>query len=311
MSQDRASQKQTLAIDFTQEDAVSRVYPQAPLLSSKHLSWQGIHLSHYWQPPHETPEYQPRQYLICIHLGQPVTLQQQWQDGLSTNAFQSYGDISIYPTMRSLRETWNADAEFLEIYLNPTLFSKVAYESFDGDSLEVLPQPNIRDPLIQQLGLSLKSELETTVVDTSNIESRGSRLLAESVSSVIVVHLLKQYSSRKPIIREYTDGLSQQKLQIAIEYIQAYLNTDISLDKLSQAVGMSMHHFSRLFKKSVGYSPYQYVLKCRIERAKMLLLQRQLSIADVAFAVGFASQSHFTQHFKRFVGITPKQFLKQ
>ena len=305
------SQNRTLAIDFTQEDAVRRVYPEAPLLSSRHLPWQGIHMGHYWQPAHETPEYQPQQCLISIHLGQPVNICQRWQDGLSTNEFQSYGDVSIYPTTRSLQETWNAEAEFFEIYLTPTLLSQVAYESFDGDVVEVLPQPSIRDPLIQQLGLSLKSELESTVADTGAIASKGSRLLAESVSSVMAIHLLKRYSSHKPIIRDYSDGLPKYKLQVAIDYIQANLGANISLHELSQTVGMSMHHFSRLFKKSVGYSPYQYVLKCRVERAKMLLLQRQLTIADIAFAVGFASQSHLTQHFKRFVGVTPKQFLNQ
>lgn len=302
-------QNRTLAIDFTQEDAVLRVYPEAPLLSSKHLSWQGIHLGHYRQPAHETPEYQPQQCLISIHLGQPVNISQRWQDGLSTHEFQRYGDVSIYPTTRSLKETWHADAEFFEIYLTPTLLSHVAYESFAKDAVEVLPQPSIRDPLIQQLGLSLKSELESTL--TGAIADRGSRLLAESVASVMAVHLLKKYSSHKPVMREYADGLPQYKLQIIIDYIQAHLDTNISLHELSNTVGMSRHHFSRLFKKSVGYSPYQYVLKCRIERAKTLLLQRQQTIADVAFTVGFASQSHFTQHFKRLVGITPKQFLSQ
>lgn len=306
MSQDR-----TLEIDFTQEEAVLQVYPQAPLLSSKNLSWQGIHLSHYWQPPHETPEYQPRQCLISIHLGQPVTIGQHWQDGLAINEFQRYGDVSIYPATRSLSETWNADAEFFEIYLAPTLFSQVAYELVDGEHLEVLPQPNIRDPLIHQLGLSLKSELESTEIETSDIVKAHDRLLVESMSAVLAIHLMKYYSSRKPVLRDYSDGLPKYKLQIAIDYIQSHLNSDISLDKLSQEVGMSVHHFSRLFKQSLGCSPYQYVLKCRIERAKRLLLQRQLSIAEVAIAVGFSSQSHFTQHFKRLIGATPKQFINQ
>ncbi|WP_250564893.1 helix-turn-helix transcriptional regulator [Adonisia turfae] len=61
----------------------------------------------------------------------------------------------------------------------------------------------------------------------------------------------------------------------------------------------------------MGCSPYQYVLRCRVERAKRLLLQRKLSIADVALTVGFSSQSHLTQHFRRHVGTTPKRFLKQ
>lgn len=300
----------TLAIDFTQEDAVLQVYPQAPLLSSNNLSWQGIHLHHYWQPPHETPVYKPSQCLISILLGQPITYQQYWQDGFSTTELQIYGDVSICPTMRSLRESWNAECEFLEICLQPDLFLQVADESINAESLEILPQPNIRDPLIQQIGLSLKAELENTISDTARMQEVGTRLFAESASTMLAVHLIKHYAVKKPIISEYLGGLAKYQLRTAIEYIQAHLNEDISLKAIAQQVGMSMHHFSRLFKQSSGYSPYQYVLRCRVERAKMLLLQR-LSIAEVALAVGFTSQSHLTQHFKRFVGITPKQFLNQ
>ena len=304
-------ERSILTIDFTQEASVLSVYPQKPLLSSQSLSWKGIHLSHYWQPPHETPEYRPEQCLISIHLGQPLTLQQSWRNGQSSNEFQTYGNVTIYPMTRSLKESWNADTEYLELYLASELFSQVAHESLDVNRLEILPQPNICDPLIQQLGLSLKSELEQKDIDAPTEEDVKSRLLAESISSVLAVHLMKTYSSQLPVIQDYSGGLPKHKLQLAIDYIQANLATDISLYEMAQTVGMSMHHFSRLFKQSLDYSPYQYVLKCRVERAKRLLIQKRLSIADVALTVGFSSQSHMTQHFKKQVGVTPKRFLHQ
>ena len=301
----------TLAIDFTEEASVLGVYPQKPLLSSKTLDWHGIHLSHYWQPPHETPEYRPKQCLISVHLGQPMTLQQSWRNGRSGNQFQTYGNVTIYPAAQPIQESWNSDAEYLEVYLNNDLFSQVAHESINAQRLEILAQPNIRDPLIQQLALSLKAELEQRDIETSAEEDVKSKLLAESVSSLLAVHLMKTYSSQRLVPSDYSDGLPKHKLQLAIDYIQANLAEDISLHELSRTVEMSMHHFSRLVKQSLGHSPYQYVLKCRVERAKRLLLQRKLSIAEVAFTVGFSSQSHLTQHFKKQVGTTPKRFLKQ
>ncbi|HEY9665038.1 MAG TPA: helix-turn-helix transcriptional regulator [Allocoleopsis sp.] len=90
-----------------------------------------------------------------------------------------------------------------------------------------------------------------------------------------------------------------------------HLETDLSVAEIADAVQMSPYYFSRCFKQSIGLSPYQYILQQRIERAKQYLLQRDLTLAEVAQQVGFASQSHLNRHFKRFVGMTPTAFLQQ
>lgn len=74
---------------------------------------------------------------------------------------------------------------------------------------------------------------------------------------------------------------------------------------------MSTYHFARLFKQSIGVTPHQYVIRCRVARAKHLLLQGELNIAEVAKSVGFFDQSHLTKHFKRLVGVTPKTILQE
>jgi AraC family transcriptional regulator len=74
---------------------------------------------------------------------------------------------------------------------------------------------------------------------------------------------------------------------------------------------MSPYHFSRLFKQSTGHSPYHFVIKCRVKRAKELLLNSDLSIAQITYTVGFANQSHLTNHFKRMLGVTPKMVRQQ
>jgi AraC family transcriptional regulator len=60
----------------------------------------------------------------------------------------------------------------------------------------------------------------------------------------------------------------------------------------------------------MGVTPHQYILQCRIDKAKYLLQHSELSIADIAARVGFCDQSHFTRYFKRIVGVTPKQLLQ-
>ena len=71
---------------------------------------------------------------------------------------------------------------------------------------------------------------------------------------------------------------------------------------------MSRFYFCRLFKKSVGATPYQYVMQQRVEMAKRMLQQQGLSIADVAFDCGFANQSHLGRIFKKHTGTTPKKY---
>ena len=78
---------------------------------------------------------------------------------------------------------------------------------------------------------------------------------------------------------------------------------------MATLVQMSPHYFSHLFKQSMARSAYQYVIRCRVEQAKNLLLQGNVTIAEVAYKVGFANPSHLNRHFKRLLGVTPKQIL--
>jgi AraC family transcriptional regulator len=83
------------------------------------------------------------------------------------------------------------------------------------------------------------------------------------------------------------------------------------LEATASEVGMSRYYFARLFKQSTGLSVHQYLIQCRIERAKQLLKQKKIAIANIATQVGFVDQSHFTRYFKRIVGVTPKGFLEK
>ncbi|MEM1392749.1 MAG: helix-turn-helix transcriptional regulator [Cyanobacteria bacterium P01_H01_bin.150] len=85
----------------------------------------------------------------------------------------------------------------------------------------------------------------------------------------------------------------------------------MSLNELARLVQISPYHFTRQFKKSTALPPHQYIIRTRVERAKQLLKQGNLTIAQVAYVVGFSHQSHLNRHFKRLVGVTPKVFVKQ
>ena len=74
---------------------------------------------------------------------------------------------------------------------------------------------------------------------------------------------------------------------------------------MAAQAGLTPSHFCRVFKRATGVTPHQYVMKARLDRARDLLGQSDLSIAQVAEMTGFTSQSHFTRAFRQYAGDTP------
>ena len=94
--------------------------------------------------------------------------------------------------------------------------------------------------------------------------------------------------------------------QEIINYIQTNLNTTLTLEKLAALASLSPRHFSRQFKLYTQMSPNQYIIRCRVETAELLLLHTDIPIVDIAILVGFHSQSHLNRHFKRILKVTPQ-----
>jgi AraC family transcriptional regulator len=103
-------------------------------------------------------------------------------------------------------------------------------------------------------------------------------------------------------------GLSPDRLARAIRFIDASLGASLHVDDLARHVHMSPFHFARMFKISTGHSPHLYITLRRIERAKELLEQTSMALAEVAQAVGFATQAHFTGVFRAYTGTTPRVY---
>src|SRR5262249_27120158 len=101
------------------------------------------------------------------------------------------------------------------------------------------------------------------------------------------------------------NGLPRARLNRVIEYIEANLDREVALNALAETAGMSPHYFSELFKQSVHFSPYQYVLRRRIEHARKLLNDPGVTVLEAAVRCGFSDQSQFTKIFRRVMGVTP------
>jgi len=83
---------------------------------------------------------------------------------------------------------------------------------------------------------------------------------------------------------------------------------EIKLAELAQVAGVSNFHFAREFKRTTGTTPHQYLIKFRVERAKSLLTENELPLAEVGLRSGFSHQSHFTRLFRKITGTTPHMY---
>ena len=86
------------------------------------------------------------------------------------------------------------------------------------------------------------------------------------------------------------------------------MEDELGLDELAQSVGLSTAHFARMFRKSTGETPHQFVLRQRLERAKAMLRAPDARILDVAVACGFKTQQHFAQVFRDVCGFSPTRY---
>jgi len=91
-----------------------------------------------------------------------------------------------------------------------------------------------------------------------------------------------------------------------LSYIEDNVGEDISLSEIAAVSGLSVSHFKRLFRESVGLPVHQYLIRRRLERAKELLAEGKLSISQIAIETGFAHQSHLARHMRRVFGISPR-----
>lgn len=132
------------------------------------------------------------------------------------------------------------------------------------------------------------------------------RLFADSLCLGLAMHVYRRFGETRSERGEAGARLTHRQLQRIDDYIDAHLDQSIGLDDLAQAVGLSRFHFSRVFSNTLGRSPYQHVIRKRLERARHLLVSSELSVAAVALCAGFSSQAHFSALCRRELGATPR-----
>jgi AraC family transcriptional regulator len=275
-------------------------HDQSPVLFARRASWDGINLTHYRFRSGELPQHASPDHLITLSLEGNCSGEITTASGFQTRS-RTKGTVCVIPAGQSYSARLEGESEHVAMFLDPSLLLRAACESrVTPGKVEVLESCAPNDPVINGVGMALLAELES--------DRLGGRLYAESLANVLAVHLLRHYTSSRQLDRRLVGGMSGQKLQVVLSFIDGNYDRDLSLAELASAAGMSTFHFSREFKRATGKAPHQYLMKVRIDRAKMLLAQSEMPLIEVSLRSGFSHQSHFTRLFRRLTGTTPQAY---
>ena len=121
-----------------------------------------------------------------------------------------------------------------------------------------------------------------------------------------VVYLCEKYGTAVSDDKKHHDK-NFDNIRKAIIYIRDNIREKINVDTLAQICGMSKYHFIREFKRITHYTPVMYVNVIRIELARRLLSEKNISISEVSERCGFENLSYFTKTFKKYTGVTPSE----
>lgn len=295
--------KEQELVDFSDSEQILKLTNSQRLMNSHSAGWKDIYLEFHSASSLQVDNYVSPQHQITMStLKKPKKIIQ-----IYNNRHQAIitkpNFVSIIPAFSG--HHWAESKEYVEgvhLVLEPKLIGRVAHEIVNPDLVELIPKSLIHDPLIYQILLNLKKQLEISKVQ--------SKLYAESAATFLSVHLLHNYTVSIIKHSNFNQGLNNLKLKQAREYIHDNLDHKISLDELAQLMSLSRYYLIRMFKKSLGMTPYQYITQCRINKAKQLLKETQLDLIEIAIKCGFCDQSHFHNQLKKWTGVTPKQFRK-
>lgn len=273
---------------------------------SQDAGWQPLHAAIFEEAPFRETETAIGHPSLIYHLSRPTEVRRKIEDGRPEQALIGPRRFCLTPGDTTAEWQHGGHPEILQVYLRKSVYAAAVREMYGGDesTAEVVPRFAVTDPLLEQLAVALMTALRTG--------STTDRLYIETLAQMMAVHMARAHSTRARAGRPMpVDGLARRRMQRLLEYIEAHLDGDLSLEAMAAEVDLSPFHLSRVFKAELGQSPHQYVLGRRVELAKALLRDTAMPVASVAQAAGFSSQSHLSGWFRRNVGTTPAVYRRQ
>lgn len=225
-------------------------------------------------------------------------------DGQTQEAVAQPGMSWIVPAgTHETRLEIGSEMECLHLYLPPTLLDRSALADYDIDPAksELAYAGGLSDPMMLQFGAAFRGLMGRSPQPTD-------RLFVDGMQAALAAHLVGNYTVDRWHLPERKPSLDAKRLNRVLDFIEARLDTDISLEDLAAEACLSPFHFSRIFRDATGLSPHRFVTDRRVQAAKEKLALDGSSFVEIALDTGFGSQANFIRVFRKATGLTPGQY---
>lgn len=221
-------------------------------------------------------------------------------EGVGQYRVQSPYDFDLVPGGASGVWEDHAPCDMVSVRLAPSLLTSTAEAlALPGGRAELAPKIGGRDPLVEHVVRALLAELQAP--------APAGRIYADSLATALTTRLLQNFAVVGFAGRQ---TLSKPQVRRIVEFVEANLDGELTLNQIAEVAGMSVPHLTTLFRRTMGQSVHAYVMERRVQRARALLLDRGMTIAQVALETGFAHQSHLARWMRRLLGVTPSDLLR-
>jgi AraC family transcriptional regulator len=225
---------------------------------------------------------------------------ENWRDQEHRDFIYHKNEIIVTPAGVESGWRWHVKTKCIIITLDPRKFERFAVTelgvSLSTEQLKDLPQ--FLDEDITQSGIQLLEALQCDL---------GSQVMFESFARIFLTKLILKYGLQASEY-DFSKSFTARHYKQLLDYIAVNYGNNILLEDMAAKADLSTSHFSRLFKQTIGQSPYQFLMAYRIEQAKKMLNNPRKLMVDIAFNCGFSDQAHFSRVFKKIEGSTPKQY---